>query len=348
MSKGNVGVIANPSSGKDIRRLVARGSVFDNNEKINIVRRALLGLDAVGVERVLFMPDYFSIVPRALDGLGVHFAASPLPLAMHADQRDSRLAAELLAEAEVDCIITLGGDGTNRVVSQGCGRIPLVPISTGTNNVFPSLVEGTLAGLAAGLLATGVVGEEVVRTAKRLDVLVDGAVIDLALVDVAFSRERFIGSRAIWDPAAVRELVLAAAEPGCIGLSAIGAHLDPIARDAPEGLYLRLADPSAHGRPAETPKATVLAPIAPGLIAAVGVREFRRIAIGEEVALEEAAGSLALDGERELVLRPPKRASVRLSANGPRVLDIRGALGAAAARGAFVGPRFDKLSDQVL
>ena len=42
-----VGIIANPASGKDIRRLVAHASVFDNNEKINIVRRVLLGLDAV-------------------------------------------------------------------------------------------------------------------------------------------------------------------------------------------------------------------------------------------------------------------------------------------------------------
>ena len=37
-----VGIIANPSSGNDIRRLVAHGSAFDNNEKINIVRRVLL------------------------------------------------------------------------------------------------------------------------------------------------------------------------------------------------------------------------------------------------------------------------------------------------------------------
>jgi len=32
-----VGIISNPASGKDIRRLVAYGSVFDNNEKVNIV-----------------------------------------------------------------------------------------------------------------------------------------------------------------------------------------------------------------------------------------------------------------------------------------------------------------------
>ena len=55
----------------------------------------------------------------------------------------------------VGCLITLGGDGTNRVVAKACGDIPLVPISCGTNNVFPYMVEGTVAGLAAGLVAGG-------------------------------------------------------------------------------------------------------------------------------------------------------------------------------------------------
>ncbi|MBM3299009.1 MAG: ATP-NAD kinase, partial [Deltaproteobacteria bacterium] len=51
-----VGIIANPASGKDIRRLVAFGSAFDNQEKVRIVRRVLLGLEAVGVDRVCYMP----------------------------------------------------------------------------------------------------------------------------------------------------------------------------------------------------------------------------------------------------------------------------------------------------
>ena len=40
----------NPSSGKDICRMVAYGSSFDNNEKLNIVRRVVLGMDAMGGE----------------------------------------------------------------------------------------------------------------------------------------------------------------------------------------------------------------------------------------------------------------------------------------------------------
>src|SRR5229473_8607832 len=70
MSSPLVGIIANPASGRDIRRLVAYGTVFDNNEKTAIVRRVLLGLEAVGITQVAYLPEHdFGIVPRALDGL---------------------------------------------------------------------------------------------------------------------------------------------------------------------------------------------------------------------------------------------------------------------------------------
>ena len=72
-----VGIIANPASGRDIRRLVAYGTVFDNQEKVNIVRRILLGLVAAQTRQVFFMPDYFGIVRQALEGLS---RTQPLPL----------------------------------------------------------------------------------------------------------------------------------------------------------------------------------------------------------------------------------------------------------------------------
>src|SRR3954451_7475891 len=56
MSPLTVGVIANPASGRDIRRLVTGGSVFDNAEKASMVFRLMAGLGAAGVERVLMMP----------------------------------------------------------------------------------------------------------------------------------------------------------------------------------------------------------------------------------------------------------------------------------------------------
>jgi Uncharacterized conserved protein len=75
-----VGIIANPASGKDIRRLVAHGSVFDNEEKVSIVRRVLLGLEAVGVQRVWIMPDRFGIGLKALDNLPLTIEATLLDM----------------------------------------------------------------------------------------------------------------------------------------------------------------------------------------------------------------------------------------------------------------------------
>ena len=83
-----VGIIANPASGKDIRRLVAHGSTFDNNEKINIVRRVLLGLDAAGISEVAYLPDTYGIVERAAAAATPRLSLTPLsmPVVGHVPQ----------------------------------------------------------------------------------------------------------------------------------------------------------------------------------------------------------------------------------------------------------------------
>ena len=87
-------------------------------------------------------------------------------------------------------------------MARGCGDTPLAAISTGTNNVFPQMVEGTLAGIAAGAVASGAVPVEfATRRSKRLDVLIDGELADIALVDAAVTTQIFVGARAVWDPA---------------------------------------------------------------------------------------------------------------------------------------------------
>lgn len=43
-----IGIIANPMSGKDIRRLVSHATVIDNNEKINIIERVVIGAQKWG------------------------------------------------------------------------------------------------------------------------------------------------------------------------------------------------------------------------------------------------------------------------------------------------------------
>ena len=324
-----VGIIANPASGKDIRRLVAHGSVFDNHEKVNIVRRVLLGLEAAGVERVLFMPDYYGIGQKALDGIRVGIEVEFLDMPLRADQRDSTEAARLLEKAGVGCLITLGGDGTNRAVAKGSVAIPVMPISTGTNNVFPFMIEGTLAGLAAGVVATGAVDvERVTIPTPRLDVLVDGQPADLALVDVVVYDDIFVASRAIWDMSKVREIILARAEPGNIGLSSVGGSLYCPHLDARHGVYIRLGQ---NGEGLD-----VSAPVAPGVIERVRVSGYRLLALGDEVEVTCKPSVLALDGEREVEVRAHQDVRIRLSDQGPRVVDLWRTLHEAARLGLFV------------
>ena len=306
-----VGIVANPASGKDIRRLVAYGSVSSNSEKVNIVKRVLLGLDSVGVEEVHFMPDTYGLGARALDGLDFSFKACFLDMPATDSQSDSTLAGKMFNELGAACIVVLGGDGTNRVVAKGCGNTPLVSIATGTNNVFSRMIEGTLAGIAAGVAAAyDDLPEGVYKTVSRLEVWKGGELIDIALVDVIASSATFVGSRAIWDEASLKEIFLTRAEPGSIGFSSLGGHLCRLPSNAGKGLYIKIGPGDKK----------VKAPIAPGLIRWVPVAEHRLFEPGEELNILGPT-VIALDGERELTVKAGETYTLKVNSNGPRVIN---------------------------
>lgn len=324
-------MVANPASGRDIRRLVAGASVFDNAEKGSMVYRLMVGLGAVGVGRVLMMPaasGLYDALERNLrsHGRGVHLPELELlEMPLRHDARDTVEAVARMCRRGVAAIAVLGGDGTSRLVARHCGEVPICPLSTGTNNAFPEMREATVAGIATGLVATGRL--RAVRREKILRVLVDGGGRrDCALVDVAASSERFVGARALWRPGAVSELVVASASPDAVGLSAVAGLLDPLPREEPCGLHLRLAPP-------EKARRVLSVPLAPGLIVPVGVAEARRVPLGEEVRLEPGAGVVALDGEREIERGPGDRVSVVPDGEGPVVVDVAAAMRQAAQKG---------------
>ncbi len=325
-----IGIIANPASGKDIRRLVAYGSIFDNQEKVRIVRRVLLGIDALGVEEIAYMPEYYGIVERALLQVTPRAVVRPIAMKARNNQDDSTLAAHILQESGAACIITLGGDGTNRVVAKGSLNVPLLPLSTGTNNVFPLMIEGTLAGIAAGLVARNLVPlpESTYRSSK-LEILVDEEVKDIALVDIAVYQDLFVGSRAVWETEKISQMFINRANPASIGLSAIGALLHPFRPEDPVCLHLILG-------PGGTP---VLAPVAPGVITRVHVEQQELLSDGEAREVLNIPAVLALDGEREFETGSDVRPVVRLCREGPLVIDVNRVMSLAVENRIFVGER---------
>ena len=321
-----VGVIANPAAGKDIRRIVSQGRFISNQEKVNTLTRVMAGLEAAGVRRVVFMPDIAMLGAAASAEASKNIKTEILDFTHFNEDRDSTKAAAMMVEMGAGCLVTLGGDGTNRAVAKGCGDVPILPISTGTNNVFPTMVEGTIAGLAAGVVARGDVDlEAVTTTSKALEVRVDGQLRDLALVDVAVSKERFVGARAIWDIDTLHEVYLARAEPASIGLSSIGSRLLPLGSEDDRGLYMLFGEGGVH----------VDAPIAPGYIRRVGVKEWRTVDMGEPVPIGLRPCTIALDGERTFTLPLQAVAEVVLTRGGPRVVSVEEALAEASRQGLF-------------
>lgn len=123
----------------------------------------------------------------------------------------------------VGCIITLGGDSTNRVVAKACGEVPIFPLSTGTNNVFPFTVEATVAGMAAGLVSRKMLDpDETLSHRKRLDILRENEVVDLALIDAVVMKTSHIGARAVWETDEIKQIVQTCGALSDIGFTSIG------------------------------------------------------------------------------------------------------------------------------
>jgi predicted polyphosphate/ATP-dependent NAD kinase len=326
-----VGVIANPASGRDIRRLTAKASVVSISEKANMVQRLLSPLGVLGVGRVLMMPDTAGIAATVRRAVNNNQAQGRFqwPEMVFLEQdlfggpEDSQTAARLMSEEGAQIIVILGGDGTHRVVASYLPDMPLATLSTGTNNVFPDWRESTITGIATALHATGRVDADIsLCRNKQLCVTLDDR-MEIALVDACITRLSHIGARAIWEADSISELFVCFAEADAIGLSSIAAMLKPIPRDEPCGTYVRCA---AGGR-------QVLAPIAPGMLECIEVDHFETMQPGLSYPVRTKCGSIALDGEREIEFHPGQCPAVSLELNGPATLDVSATISAAIESG---------------
>ena len=333
MGDAIVGVVANPLSGRDIRRLVTQATVFPNAEKASMIQRMLAAFGAVGVHRALLSTDLGGISAGVFRALGRRRPGDPpwpdvefldgLPIRQSAADTAAAVARMTCCGARV--IVCLGGDGTARVAAAAVGDVPLLPVSTGTNNAFPVVREATIAGLAAGLVATGAVPRaDALTRAKVLEVRAGGRV-ETALVDVAVSTQAHVAARAVWDPATLTQLFCAFAEPDAIGLSSILGQVAPVSRTQQLGVTALIQN--------HDPERKVVAPIAPGLVVPVGIAEVRPMTPGTAYPVLADAGVLAVDGEREFTFEPGARPAVTLRTDGPWCVDVPAVLAASARLG---------------
>jgi predicted polyphosphate/ATP-dependent NAD kinase len=331
-----VGIVANPASGRDVRRLVARGSVFPLAEKCNMIMRLLAAFGSTGVERTLIAPDRGGITERlqratdigALGELSTQTTFLDIPV--EDGPNDTVRAIDRMVALGVGAIVVLGGDGTQRLAARACGETPILALSTGTNNVFPEVREATIAGLAAGLVATGLVTPaEAVERNKTLWVELNGGRREMGVVDVSICRDVWVGAKAVWHPESISQIFVAFAEADAIGLSSIAGLLHPVSRTEALGLRVDLA-------PLDTARAILHAPIAPGLLAPVGIAAVSELRPGERQAVRLAQGTIAIDGERELDFSAGDQVTIRLDRQGPLTIDVDKTMAAAVAKGLFL------------
>lgn len=317
-----IGFIANPESGKDIRRIISDAFTFNNFEKLNIIKRIVrIALSDKSTEFV-FMPDLFGFGQYIREEFGDRIKILEFP---PSGESDTEKAAALMAESGVCCIVTLGGDGTNRLVAKKAGSVPIIPVATGTNNAFPFMTDGSAVGMVLYAIAKIGINPSELKRQKRIEIFRGDKLIDIALVDVAITAEEFVGSKAVFEVDKLRELFVAFSRWDKTGLSSIFAFSMPVGRDMPMGGRCTFGK---NGR-------IVSAPILPGKLVQLGVRSLEKIPLDMPYKIKYIPSIIAADGER-IVKVNSDDFSIRITQNGPYVISAERVLERACKEKVFL------------
>jgi hypothetical protein len=323
MGDARVAILVNPMSGRDVRRLAARATNMTHEAKRDIVARVAAGADACGATDIFVAREPFRIAAAALEYMDLGARTHVLEPPIRNTAEDTEIAVNAFVDAGCETIVSLGGDGTNRAIVRALGsradRVRLIPLSTGTNNVFPVLAEPTIAGMVAGLHARGVLaGAGVEQRCKVLHVSgigrYDLPVSDLGLIDAVLLKRDHVGNLLPFDADRIERLLLTRAEPASIGMSPIGGLIEPVYADEDAGLLVEMG-----------PGTRFRAPLSPGLFREVSVRRVTRIPFDEPVPFP-GEGVLAFDGDRDHKIPDGASLAVTIRRDGPWVIDIAAAM----------------------
>ncbi len=324
---GKIGLVVNPNSGKDIRRITSHATTIGNMEKVSIARRILAGIYELSGHTVYSMPDQAGLAHSALNGMnqpGIKGRVIIPTLRPDGDARDTvRFVDYIVREEQVDVVIVLGGDGTSRAAAKVIGDVPLIPVSTGTNNVYPVFTEGTAAAIAAAAIADGVVKRDELARGKRIEAEISGGQRDIALVDAVLSRKDYVGARAIVDEREISALFVSQAHPASIGFSALAGAIKTISPEERGGMYLE----------PDWEKKDYIAAISAGVLTRFGVRAVRTVGEKELALTPGYRGTVALDGEREMAFGEKDTITLMITRRGPRKVSVKNVVEMAAARG---------------
>ena len=315
----NLGIIVNPFSGRDVRRVAARASTSDHHEKQQQVTRLVLGAFSTGVERIFLANEPFRINEKAVENLPVRDQVEILRFKLEHSAEDTRTMCRQMWNAGCRVFIVLGGDGTSRIVASEIPNATILPLSTGTNNVFPYRLEASVAGAAAGLIASDTVAADSCIRCKRVHIEY-GDDKETALIDAVLLRNDFLGSLLPFNSENLDTIVLTRAEPASIGISPIGGYILPCGFHDDFGVMVKCNENTAQ---------KINVPISPGLHQYVGIEEAIPLDFNLKSEIS-GPGIIAVDGDRIIKLDEQQSANVFILRDGPRVIEAEKVMSHAA------------------
>ncbi|MDP4599022.1 MAG: NAD(+)/NADH kinase [Pseudomonadales bacterium] len=326
----HLGIIVNPMSGRDVRRVAARASTSSHHNKQQQVTRLVLGALAHGVDRIFLANEPFRINERAIENLPERDRIEILRFPLTHTDKDTAYMTRAMWDAGCRTFIVLGGDGTSRIVAREQPNAIILPLSTGTNNVFPQLMEASVAGAAAGIICSQQLDPQVhCYRCKQLHIVVNNGdqpgQRDMALIDAVLLHNDMLGSLLPFAAENIAEVFLTRAEPASVGMSPIGGYLLPCHARDPFGVSVSCGQPAI---------ARVRAPISPGLYGEIAVSSYRKIDLDTPWQIQ-GPGILAFDGDRSILLGAADRAELTLRNDGPWIIEPAPVMAAAAAAGLF-------------
>ena len=302
--------------------------------KRDIVARIAAGADSVGVNEIYIVDEPFRIASMALDWMPLKAKVVTLEIELHHDATDTERAVRAFVGEGVEVIVSLGGDGTNRIIARSAPQLELIPLSTGTNNVFPSMVEPTTAGVVAALAAMGRFSDGAARgirnRAKVLHTAFSDGISDIALIDAVQLRDDFVGNLLPYDEAKLKKILLTRALPDRVGMSPVGGLISVVEEKDDFGLLVEVSE-------MEDSEVFIRVPLSPGFFKDVAISRSQRVDLGEKVTFE-GEGILALDGDREHKLGNKRSVAATIRRDGPWVYDVGAAMRYAVAEGMMLRP----------
>jgi len=229
---------------------------------------------------------------------------------------------------DIKCVIILGGDGTNRAAAKSLKTTPIITISTGTNNVYPTMLEGTVAGMAAAVVASGLFDDtRYVTKDKRIEIYKDGDLIDID----PYRRRNIKGClhrlKGNMEYGYNRKNYRNQISPGFNRFFFLGGVQKIIYPEDDFGAYVDINSGSVR----------IKAPVAAGVVESVSVSEPVILRLEDEYEfIAKDRGTIALDGEREIEFKKDQKLIFKITREGPYHVDVIKALETAQENNFFI------------